>query len=137
MRQCLARRLPTLHGLASAYAVVLSLLLLYGGVGHTIAVIAVHFRQGRAYDYRFATLVGIGGILILSAVTNLVLARWIAQGRPWALAWSFTPTAAVVAYTLLLLPLPAARDAAGPALVLNAGYVVVVTLGLLNVKNTR
>lgn len=137
MRRFVGRTHPTLHGVTSAYAVALSLLILYGGIGHTIAVAAVHIRGGRVYDYRFATLLGIGGVLIFGAMTNLILAWWIAHKRRWALAWSLSVTIAITSYAALLLPLPAARDAAGPAVVLNASYAAVLTIALIVGRRQR
>lgn len=117
-------RRPTLPGLTAAYALVLSALMGYGGVGHIIAVASVHLRSGRAYDFRFATLLATGGILLYGALTNLALARYLARGTDWAFAWSIAVTAAVTVYNALLLPLAAARDAAGPAFILNMLYVL-------------
>ncbi len=77
--------------------------------------------------------------MIYGAVTNLVLARWIGQGRAWAIAWSMAVTGAVAAFTALLLAVPAARDAAGPAFVLNISYValLIVVFAATRLRTSR
>ena len=104
-------------------AVVLALLMLYGGGGHLLAVTDSKIRQGKPYDFRFAMLVANGAFLLYAGLTNLVLSRWIARGRHWALAWSAAVTGALAGYCLLLLPVPTAREAAVPALALNLAYL--------------
>ena len=117
-------RRPTAFGALACGAVALALLMLYGGGGHTIAVIESRARSGRPYDFRYAALLTNGAILLYAGLTHLVLSRWIARARRWALAWSAAVTGALAGYCLLLLPVPTARGAAAPALALNLAYLV-------------
>ena len=116
-------RRPTPFGALAAGAVLLALLMLIGGGGHTIAVVGSTLRFGKAYDFRFAALVTNGAILIYVGLTNLLLSRWIARAHRWALAWSAAVTGGLALYGAILLPLPTARDAAGPVLALSLGYL--------------
>jgi hypothetical protein len=68
-------RRPSALGALAAGAVVLALLMAYGGGGHLLAVIGSRARQGRPYDFRFAALVTNGAILLYAGLTNLVLSR--------------------------------------------------------------
>lgn len=130
-------RRPTLRGVTAAYAVGLSALMLYGGMGHLVAVTSVHIRSGRAYDFRFAALLATGSVLVYGGLTNIALARYLGRGADWAFAWSVAVTSAVTAYTGLLLPLPAARDAAGPAFTLNLSYVLWTVTSWIIIRRHR
>lgn len=129
VREFLLLRRPTFAGTASVYAVAHGMLMLYGGIGHTIAVISVHVQAGREYDFRFASLLAVGGVLIYGALTNLLLARWLGRGRAWAYAWCAFVTLAVTVFSALMIPLASARDAAGPAFTLNAAFAVFIACG--------
>ncbi|HEX6749519.1 MAG TPA: hypothetical protein VF092_19650 [Longimicrobium sp.] len=105
-------------------ALVLGLLMVYGGGGHLLAVIGAKVRQGKPYDFRFAALVTNGVILLGSGLTHLVASHGIARGQGWALRASALAAALVSAYCLILLPVRTARGAALPALVLNLAFLV-------------
>ena len=119
-------RRPTAFGVLAFGAVLLAVLMVIGGTGHTLAVIGA--RAGRPYDFRFAALLTNGAILIYAGLTNLVLSPWIYRGRSWALAWSAAVTAALAAYCSILLPLATARGGAVPVLALNGTYLAWVVL---------
>jgi hypothetical protein len=100
-------RRPTAFGILAFGAAVLALLMVIGGSGHTLAVIGT--RGGRPYYSRFAALLTNGAILLYAGFTNLVLCPWIARSRSWALAWSASVSAALAAYSVILLPVTTAR----------------------------
>ena len=112
-----------LRALAVA-AVVLGLLMVYGGGGHLLAVTAAKVQQGKPYDFRFAALVTNGVVLLGSGLTHLLASRGIARGRGAALRASALAAVVVSVYCLILFPVRSARGAAVPALILNATFLV-------------
>jgi hypothetical protein len=126
----LAPALPKTTGMRAlaVAAVVLGLLMAYGGGGHLLAVTTAKVQQARPYDFRFAALVTNGAILLASGLTHLVASRGIVRGRGWALRASALAAAAVSAYCLILLPVPSARDASVPTLILNASFLAWVAV---------
>ena len=127
-------RRPGVLGLTAAAAVVYGLVILYGGAGHTIAVVGGALNRPRAWDFRFVALVSNGMILMNAALTNLILSRWIARGERWAFAWTLAATAFLAIYAGLLLPLEAARDAAGPAFVLSIVQVAALIIAWVLIR---
>jgi hypothetical protein len=127
------QRKVTAAGALAVAAVLLGLLMAYGGGGHLLAVISTKVRQGKPYDFRFAALLANGAILLGSGLTHLVVSRGIARGHGWALRASGLAAAAVSVYALILLPVSTARGASVPVLALNLAYLagVAATAGWL------
>lgn len=108
-------------------AVVLGLLMVYGGGGHLLAVTAAKVQQGKPYDFRFAGLVTTGVMLLGSGLAHLAASRGIARGEGWAPRASALAAAMVSAYCVILLPVVTARAAALPALLLNLAFLAWLT----------
>ena len=133
-----ARKLTATRALA-IMAFIIGLLMIYGGGGHLIAVIASKVTQGKPYDFRFASLITNGAILLLAGLTHISVSRRIWQGSSAAIQASGVAAAAVMAYCIILLPVASARDAALPALVLNVAYsaALVATARAVNKRRRR
>ena len=110
--------------LLATASLVVGLLMLYGGIGHTIAVIGSKIHGHKPYDYRFVSLLTNGGILTFAGAVDTGLSLWLARGREWAFAWSAATNAALLTYLAILAVLPSAAAAARPALILNGAYFV-------------
>jgi hypothetical protein len=69
-------------------AILIGLLMVIGGIGHTSGVISVAIKEGRPYNESSVFLLTTGGILLYSGLLNIAISRWIKQARAWALAMS-------------------------------------------------
>ena len=92
------------HSTLAWAAIVLGLVFGIAGIFHTTAVISVALRQGKPYDFRLASLLATGGILVYPGLINIGISRWIKQGHPWALAMSAVVTLPLLLYEALLIP---------------------------------
>lgn len=129
-------RRPSAFETLGIVAFLFGLLMLYGGLGHTIAIVGSMIKHSKPYDFRFAGLLTTGIILTFGALTSVIASWSIARGSRRAAAWSAGATGGIVVYCAILLPVEAARDAAGPAFVLSLAYLVTL-LGVMRFASRR
>lgn len=89
---------------------VFAVLLLFGGGGHIVGVVARAVARGKPFDYRLASLITTGGVLAYAGLINLAVSRWIRRGSPWALAVSAVATLPLLIYAAVLHPFRAEHD---------------------------
>jgi hypothetical protein len=114
------------------YGAVLGLGLVGMGVGHLIGVTSVARSAGAAYDSRHVFLITLGGILICTGLGDLAATRAIRQGTLTAISLAVFRTASLIAFLALLLPLPDGGGNTSGFLVLNVGYLTLLTFDWLS-----
>ena len=114
------------------YGAVLGLGLVGMGVGHLIGVTSLARSAGAAYDSRHVFLITLGGILICTGLGDLAATRAIRQGTLAALSLAAFRTASLIAFLGLLLPLPDGGGNTSGFLVLNVGYLTLLTFDWLS-----
>jgi hypothetical protein len=114
------------------YGALLGLLLVGMGVGHLVGVTSVARTVGRAYDSRHVFLITLGGILICTGLVDLAATRAIRQGALGAISLAAFRTVSLIAFLGLLLPLPDGGGNTSGFLVLNVGYLTLLTFDWLS-----
>jgi hypothetical protein len=114
------------------YGALLGLLLVGMGVAHLVGVTSVASSVGSAYDARRVFLITLGGILICTGLVDLAATRAIRQGALTAISLAAFRTASLIAFLALLLPLPDGGGNTSGFLVLNVGYLTLLTFDWLS-----
>ena len=114
------------------YGALLGILLVGMGVGHLVGVTSVGRSVGSAYDSRHVFLITLGGILICTGLVDLAATRAIRQGAPTAISLAAFRTLSLIAFLALLLPLPDGGGNTSGFLVLNVGYLTLLTFDWLS-----
>jgi hypothetical protein len=102
------------------------------GVGHLIGVTSVARNVGAAYDSRHVFLITVGGILVCTGLGDLAATRAIRQGARTAISLAAFRTVSLIAFLGLLLPLPDGGGNTSGFLVLNVGYLTLLTFDWLS-----
>jgi hypothetical protein len=118
------------------YGALLGLGLVGMGVGHLVGVTSVARTVGSAYDSRHVFLITLGGILICTGLVDLAAARTIRQGALPAISLAAFRTVSLIAFLVLLLPLPDGGGNTSGFLVLNIGYLTLLTFDWLSQSQT-
>lgn len=118
------------------YGALLGLLLVGMGVGHLVGVTSVARTAGSAYDSRHVFLITLGGILICTGLVDLAATRTIRQGALTAISLAAFRTVSLIAFLSLLLPLPDGGGNTSGFLVLNVGYLTLLTFDWLSQSQT-
>jgi hypothetical protein len=114
------------------YGALLGLLLIGMGVGHLVGVTSVARSAGSAYDSRHVFLITLGGILICTGFGDVAATRAIRQGGVTAISLAAFRTVSLIAFLGLLLPLPDGGGNTSGFLVLNVGYLTLLTFDWLS-----
>jgi hypothetical protein len=114
------------------YGALLGLLLVGMGVGHLVGVTSVARSVASAYDSRHVFLITIGGILICTGLLDVAATRAIRQGARAAISLAAFRTVSLIAFLGLLLPLPDGGGNTSGFLVLNVGYLTLLTFDWLS-----
>lgn len=114
------------------YGALLGILLVGMGVGHLVGVTSVARSVGSAYDSRHVFLITLGGILICTGLVDLAATRAIRQGALTAISLGVFRTVSLIAFLGLLLPLPDGGGNTSGFLVLNVGYLTLLTFDWLS-----
>jgi hypothetical protein len=114
------------------YGALLGLLLVGMGVGHLVGVTSVATGLGRSYDSRHVFLLTIGGILICAGLFDVAASRAIRRGTVVAIAHAGFRTMSLIAFLVLLLPLPDGGGNTSGFLVLNVAYLTLLTFDWLS-----
>ena len=117
------------------YGALLGLLLVGMGVGHLVGVTSVARSLGRAYDSRHVFLLTIGGILIWAGFVDLAAARTIRRGAVVAITHAAFRTVSLITFLVLLLPLPDGGGNTSGFLILNVGYLTLLTFDWLSLPS--
>ena len=81
----------------------MGVLMVIGGTGHLIAIVAVALNQHKPFDFHLISLIATGGMLLYPGLLNIGIAKQIRRGRQWAFAMSAFGTIALLVYVVLLL----------------------------------
>ena len=114
------------------YGALLGLLLVGMGVGHLVGVTSVARSVTGAYDSRHVLLITLGGILICTGLLDVAATLAIRQGARTAISLAAFRTVSLIAFLGLLLPLPDGGGNTSGFLVLNVGYLTLLTFDWLS-----
>jgi hypothetical protein len=118
------------------YGALLGLLLVGMGAGHLVGVTSVATSVGGAYDSRHVFLITLGGILICAGLLDVAATRAIRQGARTDISRAAFRTVSLIAFLGLLLPLSDGGGNTSGFLVLNVGYLTLLTFDWLSHAQT-
>ena len=90
---------------AAAIGLILGILTVVGGMGHTAAIVSLALRGRREYGPSLILLFTTGAMLLYCGGMQVATYRGIRKGRTWALAVSAATVLLFCLYLALLLPL--------------------------------
>ena len=100
--------------LAAWSAGVAGFLMVIGGTGHLVAILAVASADQRPFDFKLVSLIAIGGFMLYPGLLNAGVAWWIGRGQHWAFAMSAFGTVALLSFMALLLFMKSPPDSQNP-----------------------
>jgi hypothetical protein len=118
------------------YGALLGLLLVGMGVVHLAGVTSVARTVGGDYDSRHVFLITLGGILICTGLLDVAATRAIKRGARTDISLAAFRTVSLIAFLGLLLPLPDGGGNTSGFLVLNVGYLTLLTFDWLSQAQT-
>lgn len=120
----MAMRRPRIETLLPFAALALGAWVVLTGVAHTVGVLRVALDEGKPYDLRLASLLGLGLTLVFAGLLQAGASRGLRAGARWARLLSAASALFVAGHVLLLAPILAAWG----LLALQAAHLVLLAL---------